>query len=84
MVHPSEASEFEWDEGNESELAGHSVTLDEVEQVFDNGPEWIPNKRNRAGDWKMVGYTNGGRSLTIIVRETGYGYHLRAITGWDS
>lgn len=83
-MHPSQASEFEWDDRNESELARHGIVPDEAEQVFDNHPTWIPNKRNRPGDWKMVGQTNGGRSLTIIVRVTDYGYHLRAITGWDS
>jgi hypothetical protein len=67
-----------------SELWRHRVEPDEVEQVFDNHPPWIPNKRNRAGDWKMVGTTNGGRRLTIIARTNDRLGHLRAITGWDS
>ena len=83
-MHPSDASECEWDDGNQSELARHGVTPEEVEQVFDNQPTWIPNKRNRAGDWKMVGATNGGRRLTIIVRVATDDYRLRAITGWNS
>jgi uncharacterized DUF497 family protein len=82
-VHPSEASEFEWDNGNESEFVRHGITPEEAEQVFDNHPEWLPNKRNRAGDWRMVGETDGGRRLMIIVRIVVPDYHLRAITGWD-
>ena len=83
-MHPSEASEFEWDDGNEHELAAHGVKPDEVEQVFDNHPTWVPNKRNRAGDWKMIGATNGGRQLTIIVSVVADNLRLRAITGWDT
>jgi uncharacterized DUF497 family protein len=83
-MHPSEASEFEWDEGNYSEFARHGIRYREVEEVFDNHPVWTPNKRNRAGDWRMTGRTNGGRVLTVMVRQSGHEYFLRAITGWDS
>ena len=83
-MHPSEASEFEWDERNQSELWRHHIVPEEVEEVFDNHPVWNPNKHNRAGDWKMVGRTNGGRRLTVVVRHLEDRYLLRAITGWDS
>jgi hypothetical protein len=32
-MHPSEASEFEWDEGDLSEFARHGIRPDEVEEV---------------------------------------------------
>ena len=83
-VHPADASEFEWDEGNESELARHRVRTEEVEEVFNNHPDWRPNKRNRSGDWRMTGQTNGGRRLVVIVRQVAFGHVLRAITGWDA
>jgi hypothetical protein len=67
-VHPSEAEGFDWDDGNEDELARHHITPHEVEQVFDNEPTWGANKRLAAGKWLMVGRTNGGRVLTIVVR----------------
>jgi hypothetical protein len=54
-VHPSEAEVFDWDEGNEEELSNHAISGNEVEQVFANGPVFAPNKRYRAGDWKMLG-----------------------------
>jgi uncharacterized DUF497 family protein len=81
MEDRSEAEGFEWDEGNESELARHHITPSEVEQVFDNNPAWAANRRGRSGDWVMYGPTNGGRALTIImlVKEP----KIRAVTGWD-
>jgi hypothetical protein len=44
----------------------------------------VPNVRHRAGDWKMLGQTNGGRRLTIVVRLYSDRNVLRPITGWDS
>lgn len=83
-MHPAEASEFQWDEGNESELARHGIRPEEVEEVFDNHPVWTPNKRHRAGHWRMTGLTHGGRRLTIIVQHVSNEYILRAITGWEA
>src|SRR4051812_2392925 len=52
QVHPSQATEFEWDDGNERELAMHRITATEVEQVFwMNHPLWARNKIGRSGDW---------------------------------
>lgn len=74
---------FEWDEGNESELARHRIAPEEVEQVFDNDPVWASNKRNRPSNRLMIGRTDSGRELTIVVRIQ-LGEMIRAITGWDS
>jgi uncharacterized DUF497 family protein len=84
MDHPANAEAWEWDEGNESELANHGVRPAEVEAVFTNGPKWARNRRYRAGDWKMIGYTHGGRRLTVVVRYDSARRWLRPITGWDS
>ena len=82
-MHQGEAS-FEWDEANESELSRHHITAQEVEQVFDSDPAWASNKRNRPGNRLMVGRTDGGRALTIVVRVNANSETIRAITGWDS
>lgn len=82
--HPREAESWEWDEDNESELAAHGISVDEVEQVWAEGPEWVRNKKHRAGDYKMLGPTFGGRLLTIVVRYNPDRRSNRAITGWDS
>lgn len=79
-----EGAAFEWDQGNESELARHRIVPEEVEQVFDNDPAWASNKRNRPGNRLMVGRTNSSRVLTIVVRIAPEQGLIRAITGWDS
>jgi uncharacterized DUF497 family protein len=85
-MRPWEAEGFEWDEANESELADprHPIQPWEVEQVFWNVPVWAPNRRGRSGDRIMVGRTDGGRRLTIVVQVKGATRQLRPITGWPS
>ncbi len=83
-MHPGLAEEFEWEEGNERELAAHHVRPSEVEAVFLNGPIGMRNKQGRSGDWKMVGFTDAGRALTLIVLVKDAGRVLRPITGWDA
>lgn len=83
-MHPSNAEELHWDEGNEGELSGHGIVPMEVHQVFENGATWVRNKRNRAGDFKMIGHTRGGRTLTIVVRWIEETRQLRPITGWET
>lgn len=73
--HPSSAESIEYDPGDErvgredalEHLARHGVTAEEIEQVFDNGPAWMKNKKERRANWRMIGYTDGGRALDIKV-----------------
>ena len=83
-MHPSRADGFEWNDWNERKLWEHRILPWEVEQVFLNGPAWTRNKRAGSGDYKMLGRTNGGRRLTIVVQVKSRERVLRAITGWDS
>lgn len=82
-AHPSGAESIDFDEGNESELARHRITLSEVMQIALNDPTWAPNKKGRAATWIAVGYTDGGRALTIPMLYDGRRRVLRPITGWD-
>lgn len=66
-----------------SELAAHGIAPWEVEEVFLNEAAWGRNKKAGSGDWKMVGWTDDGRALTIIVRVIAANETLRAITGWS-
>ena len=70
--------DFEFDE---DELAGHAVTVDEVIEVFWNGFEVYRNKRYHGG-YQIVGTTDGGRRLKLIVYERKKDV-IRVITGWD-
>jgi hypothetical protein len=81
--HPSQAEVWSWNEGNESELVAHGITQDDVEQVFGNKPRWATNRKNRPGDWKMMGLTDGKRRLTIIVHYDPDAKVIRPITGWS-
>jgi uncharacterized DUF497 family protein len=83
-VHPSQANGIEWNDGNERELVRHGISLADVLQIFANHPVWTRNKNNRAGQYKMVGQTNGGRRLTIVILMAGDSDRARPITGWDS
>lgn len=83
MVSPYDADYIEWDHGNETELANHRITPEEVEQAYANGPLFVLNKRRRTGDRKMIGHTNGGRAIAVIMRWDADALSLRPITGWD-
>src|SRR5680860_317617 len=65
--HPRDAETIDFDDGNESELAGHGITALEVFQLVTNDPTWVPNRKGRAGLWLAVGHTDGGRALTVPV-----------------
>jgi len=73
-----EEFEFEFDE---AELAGHDITADEVVEVIWNGFQVRRNKRYHRG-YQIIGYTDGGRKLKLIVYEKQKGL-IRVITGWD-
>lgn len=70
--------DFEFDE---DELAGHGITVDEVVEVIWNGFEVRRNKRYHGG-YQVMGYTDGGRRLKLIVYEKEKRL-IRVITGWD-
>lgn len=83
-AHPRYAEVVELDEGNESELAAHGISAAEALQLLLNEPIWAPNKKGRAGMWLAVGYTNGGRALTVPVAYDEVRRVIRPITGWDA
>lgn len=85
-MHPRNATGFEWDDGNRDELAQphHPIQEWEAEEVFLNGPVWMPNRKRHSGDWKMVGRTDDGRALTLIANVNEKTGELRIITGWDA
>ena len=73
-----EQFQYEFDE---TELAGHGVTVDEVIEVIWNGFQVRRNKRYHGG-YQLIGYTDGGRKLKLIVYEKEKNL-IRVITGWD-
>jgi uncharacterized DUF497 family protein len=73
-----EEFEFEFDE---DELARHDVSVDEATEVIWNRFEVGRNKRHHGG-YQLVGRTDSGRKLKLIVYEKSAGV-IRVITGWD-
>jgi uncharacterized DUF497 family protein len=65
--HPDDAEWLDFDDDNESHLAGHAVSASELLQVFMDEPLWARNKKGRTGTWLMVGRTHGGRPLVAAV-----------------
>lgn len=92
MSSPEHAEGFEWDDderGNTAHLAEsrpgrRSISQGEAEEVFGNGGVFVRNKRGMSGDWKLVGRTDGGRALTLVVHYDHGRRIIRVITGWDS
>jgi uncharacterized DUF497 family protein len=70
--------EFEFDE---EELAGHDVSVEEATEVLWRRFDVQRNKRHHGG-YQVVGRTDGGRRLKLIVKEKSRGV-IRVITGWD-
>lgn len=88
MSDPQDAEAFEWDDdddvrGNTAHLARHGITPVEAEQVHLNGGMFVPNRR-RSGDWLLIGPTDGGRVLTLVLEYKERQRLLRVFTGWPS
>ena len=68
MVDLSNVTGFEWDGGNDTKNAKHSVTCQQAEEVFSNAPLWIADDvahsamEERA---RAIGMTNGGLVLVV-------------------
>jgi len=77
-------AELEFDDYNEQELAAHSVSLVEVMQMLSNRYTVRRNKRAAGGTRQLIGETDGGRVLTVILVETAVDGRWRPITGWES
>ena len=72
--------EFDY-EFDEDELARHGVTVDEAVEVIWSRIQVSRNKR-QLGGYQLIGRTDGGRRLKLIVYEKRKGV-MRVITGWD-
>jgi hypothetical protein len=78
--HKFDPQEFEF-EFNEPELAAHKISIDEATEIIWNRFDVRRNKRYHGG-YELVGRTDGGRKLKLIVYEKHKGL-IRVITGWD-
>jgi hypothetical protein len=77
-------AELEFDDYNEGELARHGIGPLEVLQILANRYTVRRNRKARSGEHQLIGQTNGGRMLTIILGSTAFEGRWRPVTGWDS
>ena len=60
-----------WDEEAEDHISLHQVTIDEVEEAVANNL----HLRRSGRYFKLIGQTEGGRYLTVILDREGTGYY---------
>lgn len=64
---------FIYDEINEEEMAKHGLTARQVDQILENKWAWFPNRRNRTGEYLIVGIDSGGTIISTPISEvSGY------------
>lgn len=69
-----------WDEWNIEHIARHNVEPNEVEEVCKNKHSFT---RGRQNTYRVIGQTQGGRYLTVIVAVRGNG-NFYPVTARDS
>lgn len=75
--------EWEWDDGNLSELARHGIDRSTVLAVAAEDPRFRRNMRRRAASHQMIGPDRGGQCWTVCILHL-HGDRWRAVTGWRS
>jgi len=68
--------------GAEDELAAHGVTADEALEVSWHDPYFVHDKVE--GRHLMIGQTDAGRLLTIVIEPTATFGIVDVVTGWPS
>lgn len=76
--------EFEWDEANEEHVALRGFTRVRLSAVLEGDYLVFRNKRERAGDYRIVGRDRGGLLVTIVIKATHLPGRWRPITAWPS
>jgi len=65
-------------------LAGRSIEQWEAHEVLFNRNVLLRNKRNRAASHRLVGRTDAGRLLTLLVRPTDDAGVWEVVNGWQA
>jgi hypothetical protein len=73
-----------WRENNLEKLAAHGISQREVQEVIDVDA-WVPATHpDYPGQVRMIGPTQRGRWLTIVLDSTDEPDRWRPVTGWDT
>jgi uncharacterized DUF497 family protein len=72
-------------------LAGHGVSVEEAEQLIDNRYVILRNTGRRRRDRRklnarrlVIGHTDGGRALTLVIERTDDPATWLIVTGWTA
>lgn len=75
---------LEFDDENIDHVGRHGVAGEEIEQVTGNRYVTARNRRDQPNRIRMIGRTDGGRTLTIVLEATRDDGVWRPVTAWDS
>lgn len=75
---------FDWDEANAGHIARHGLLPDQLEDIVDGRYVVLRNKRNAAGDYRIIGRDGGGRLVTVVIVATSNSGVWRPVTAWYS
>jgi uncharacterized DUF497 family protein len=73
---------LEWD-ANAEHLARHGIRDFEVDQMLSNRHLLAPNRRNAPRRF-LLGTSNSGRALVVVIEPTNDPGTWRPITAWDA
>jgi hypothetical protein len=74
--------DFLFDEENEDEITSHGLFIRQVIQVLENLSITLPNRKNRRGQYLIIGRDNGGACITVPIERTNKVGLWRPITAW--
>ena len=75
---------LEFDDENIDHVGEHGVAAEEVEQITGNRYVTARNKRDKPNRIRMIGHTDGGRTLTVVLEATRDDVIWRPVTAWDA
>ncbi len=62
---PIDVEDLVFDDENEAKFASHGLTIEQVQQVFDNRPRFYENRPDRRASHVMLGPTFEGTLLVV-------------------
>ncbi len=75
---------LEIDDENEEHLGRHGISVEEAEELTGNDYVTARNPREPENRILMIGRTDGGRVLTVVLEATRDDAIWRPVTGWDA
>ncbi len=74
---------FNWDKGNQAKCQKHGVSIEEIEEVFNNNPRVAPDLKHSTEEDRLiaVGRTQEGRAVFVAftIRTKGNRHFIRPV-----